>query len=66
MRDRLIRDLRAGLFNEGKWFAAQLFLLIAKADEENLKLLKKGFPKEVKLYVEFRDVGGKMFLELDG
>lgn len=31
-------------------FGAQLFRLIAKADEDNRRLLKKSFPAEVELY----------------
>lgn len=46
-----IGDLIAG---QGDWFTAQLLRLCAKADDENLVLLSKGFPEVVEAYLKWR------------
>jgi hypothetical protein len=35
------------LCGEGSWFTANLLRLISKADNNNLELIRKGFPEEV-------------------
>lgn len=37
------------LYGEGDWFSAKLLRLIAKADEDNLERLRKGFPRHVEV-----------------
>ena len=45
------------LAGEGDWFTAKLLRLIAKADNNNLELLRSSFPKEVEAVENFW--GGK-------
>lgn len=40
-------DILAGY---GTWFTAELLRLIAKADDENLEKIRKGYPAEVEAY----------------
>ena len=49
--EKNIANLLAG---EGTWFNAHLLRLIAKADNNNLELLRKGFPDEVKAVEDYR------------
>ena len=42
------------LAGEGSWFTANLLRLIAKADNNNLELLRKGFPLEVACVEAYR------------
>lgn len=43
------------LCGEGSWFNAKLLRLIAKADDNNLELLRKGFPHEVACVEAYRE-----------
>lgn len=47
-----IGNLIAG---KGNWFTAKLLRLCAEADPQNLERLRKGFPEEVRAYLEWRD-----------
>ena len=42
------------LSGEGSWFTANLLRLISKADNNNLELLRKGFPYEVNCVEAYR------------
>jgi hypothetical protein len=46
-----VGELLAGT---GTWFNAHLLRLISKADNNNLELLRKGFPEQVKAVEDFR------------
>ena len=46
-----VGELLAGT---GTWFNAHLLRLISKADSNNLELLRKGFPEQVKAVEDFR------------
>lgn len=37
------------------WFTAQLFRLIMKADRMNIRLIARGFPREVACFEAWRD-----------
>ena len=45
------------LAGEGTWFNARLLRLISRADSNNLELLRKGFPEQVKAVEKFRATG---------
>ena len=42
------------LAGEGTWFGAHLLRLIAKADQNNIELIRKGFPDQVKAVEDYR------------
>jgi hypothetical protein len=42
------------LAGTGTWFGAHLLRLISKADENNLELLRKGFPEQVEAVEKYR------------
>jgi hypothetical protein len=42
------------LTGEGDWFTARLLRLISRADQNNLELLRKGFPEEVEAVEAYR------------
>lgn len=42
------------LAGTGTWFGAHLLRLIAKADKNNLELIRKGFPEEVEAVENYR------------
>ena len=63
-REHLIHDLEASLAPHADWFTAQLFRLIAKADEDNLVALWQGFPREVELWHEYKIDGDALFSEI--
>ena len=42
------------LAGEGTWFGAHLLRLISKADNNNLRLLRKGFPEQVEAVEKYR------------
>ena len=46
-----VGDLLAGT---GTWFGAHLLRLVSKADENNLELLRKGFPEQVEAVEKYR------------
>lgn len=44
-----IKNMDRIMVGHGDWFTAQLLRLIAKADEDNIERLRKGFPEEVEI-----------------
>jgi hypothetical protein len=42
------------LAGTGTWFGAHLLRLVAKADKNNLELLRKGFPEQVEAVEKYR------------
>ena len=48
------KNVSSLLAGEGTWCGAHLLRLISKADNNNLRLLRKGFPEQVEAVEKFR------------
>lgn len=60
-----VMEMEAAMNNSGTWFTSHLLRLIAKADQQNRELLRRGFPYHVAAVERWRAGVGEFTVKED-